>query len=311
MQSNICIGRLLVKDAARLWLDRYVAAERNEKGQKLAAQRLRDYLNEFLGYKDLDRVTPSDLDSYKVWLLGRGLSLRTVSHVLGDARCFFNWATDSGYMEHSPVRKRLLPGIQEEPPDRLSDEEVETLLSSLSGNLLFVVQFGLATGMRWGEMVRAQISDVNFETGTLLVHRTKNRRLRRVRLPDSFLTLLRKRVGRILPYSLKSSGSIIRDVRRISGVEDFRIKRLRTTYGCRFIENGGSILALSMVLGHRSVTTTEKIYAKLSDEVVKRETEKVHCSADSELASSMASIPIADLVSPNALVAQVDRATVS
>jgi len=44
------------------------------------------------------------------------------------------------------------------------------------------------------------------------------------------------------------------------------LRDLRSTYGSRLVQNGVPILQVSKLLGHSSVTITEKHYAALSDE---------------------------------------------
>jgi integrase len=168
-------------------------------------------------------VEKDDLRQYRIWLEKKPIRPLTVSHVLSDARCFLFWCEDSGYVSRAPVPRRLLPRIQQTPPDRLTDDEVVTLLKELDAPLLWVVRFGLATGMRWGEMARAQVSDVDFKLGVITVHQTKSGRMRTVPLPPDILAELRQRVGRILRYSERSTSSIARDVRKVTGIKRFHL----------------------------------------------------------------------------------------
>ena len=54
-----------------------------------------------------------------------------------------------------PFPRKLMPKIDERPPDRLSEDEVKRVLA-LPEPYGFVIRFGLLTGLRWGEMCRAQ-----------------------------------------------------------------------------------------------------------------------------------------------------------
>ncbi len=116
---------LSVGGAAQRWLESYVRANRNQDGHTLAGVRLKRYLVPFMGERRLAKVRKEDLRAYRLWLGRHGLADQTVAHVLSDARCFFGWAEDSGLIDASPVPKRLLPRIQERPPDRLTDAEVQ------------------------------------------------------------------------------------------------------------------------------------------------------------------------------------------
>ena len=94
----------------------------------------------------------------------------------------------------APVPRRLLPRIQERPPDRLSDQEVEQVLHVPEPyGLIIRLLFG--TGLRWGELIRAR-SD-HMENGCLVVSQTKSGRMRRIPLAPDLLIEVQQRVGRV------------------------------------------------------------------------------------------------------------------
>ncbi len=263
--------RLTVDKAIHRWVDTYIQNQRNEKGRALAKARAEMYLSRFMGWKMIQRVSSQDFREYRLWLEEKDLSPQTVAHVLADARCLFRWCEDAGYLERSPFPRRIMPKIPERDPDRLSDEEV-ALVEKIPGMLGFTARLGLATGMRWGEMARALTSDIR--GGVLTVKKTKSDKVRRVPLPPEILGELRGHVGKLIPYGEKSVGSFSRDVRAKTGVERFHAHQLRHTFACRWLEAGGSLPALQQLLGHASITTTQR-YGGLSDEAVFEEARRV------------------------------------
>jgi len=268
-RGNIPENRITVEEAAGKWLEGYVPTARNEKGVKLARQRARIYFVPFFKYRPLSLVTPENLRQYRLHLQRQRISIQTVAHLLSDARCFFNWCEAEGLVTRSPAPKKLLPRIQERPPDRLTDEEVAAVLG-VPEPYRFVIGFGLETGLRWGELIRAQSSDV--QQGMLVVSRTKSGKMRRVPLSPEFLSELRLRVGRLVP--MRNSTGFTRQVRRYSGVKKFHPHQLRHTFACRWIERGGNLAALQVILGHSSIVTTQR-YARLTDEHVRAEAERI------------------------------------
>jgi len=263
--------RITVAQACEKWLEGYVRTARNEDGQKLAAVRAEKYLLPFLGSRMLPKVGSEDLRAYRVWLEGRVATPQTVAHILSDARCLFGWCEDSGLLSKSPVPRKLLPRIQERPPDRLTDEEAEAV-ARVREPYGFVVRLGLGTGLRWGELTRAQSSDV--QDGVLVVHHTKTGRVRRVPLPPELRAELRNRVGKLVPFSPRGQGSFARMVKRLSGAERFHPHTMRHTFACKWLERGGSLAALQAILGHSTVVTTQR-YARLTDEAVRAEAERL------------------------------------
>ena len=258
-----------VAAVASRWLEMYVATARTPANQKKAHARVRKYLDPHLGVKPVARVTKDDLRTYRIWLEGRGISVQTVKHILADARCMFRWAEDSGYVERSPFPRRLMPKLQERPPDRLWDEEVAKL-TCLPDPHGFIIRLALGTGLRWGEIVRARTSDI--QDGMLLVSRTKSRRVRRVPLPPDLLGELRSRIGLLSP--LHDPWTFNQQVRRISGIERFQVHQTRHTFACLWLERGGSLAALQEILGHASVVTTQR-YARLTEAHVKAEAARI------------------------------------
>ena len=256
-------------EAATQWLKLYVPSNRKAKDQRLAQQRVNDYLVLPLGHVLLHRLKADDLRSYRLKLEGSHLSVLSVRHILSDARCLLNWCEDAGLVDRSPTPRKLLPRVQERPPDRLNEEEL-AVVTALPDPYGFVCRFLLATGLRWGEATRALVSDVD-QAGVLTISRTKSGRVRRVPLPPELQHELRGRVGRILPIRWPDR---LADKAKDAGVEGSHVHQLRHSFACRWLEDGGSLAALQEILGHSSIVTTQR-YGRLGDAHVLDEARKV------------------------------------
>jgi integrase len=272
--------------AVQKWLKNYVEDARGEAGTAKATQRVNDYFTPYFGEKPLAKVKGEDLRAYRRWLTqqknkrdGGPLSPQTVVHLLADARAFFRWCEDAEFIAKAPIPKKMMPKLQERPADRLEDDDV-TRLVSLPDPHGFVIRLGLASGLRWSELWRAQAKDIR--DGVLTVHQTKSGKVRRVPLPSWFLPELRGRVGRLVGVP-NAPTNFMKQVRRLSGVKRYKNHQLRHTFACRWLEAGGSLAALQRLLGHASVTTTQR-YGKLSDAAVQAEAERIE-TADPRLQS--------------------------
>jgi len=275
--QDVLLAEVTVREAARRWLATYIATSRSPKGQLLTKLRVQKYL-EPIGNCLLSRLTTDRLRSYRLKLETmtferkgdaepRTISLQTVAHVLSDVRCLLRWCEDTGLVSKSPFPRRLLPRIQERPPDRLTDEQIRTICS-LPEPHGFVCRLALETGLRWGELTRVNASDV--ERGFLVVHQTKSGKVRRVPLSAQFQSDLRTRIGRLVPFSTSAPNSFNRTIRRVTGLGRFHAHQLRHTMACVWLEQGGSLAALQHVLGHASIVTTQR-YARLTDDSVMAE----------------------------------------
>ena len=137
----------------------------------------------------------------------------------------------------------------------------------------FIARFGIGTGMRWGELISAQSKDV--QNGALVVDHTKTGKIRRVQLTPELQSELRFRLGRIMP--LINPWGFAKMVRRYTGISRFHAHQMRHTFACRMLEAGVSLAAVQQLLGHSTVVMTQR-YARISDEMVRREFERAVAS---------------------------------
>ena len=268
-------GRLTVTEAARRWLETYVQTARSEKNRKQAASRVEHYLKAFFAFVPLSKVGPDHIRRYRLWLERHDIAPATVWHILSDVRCLLRWCEEVGLLDRTPFPRRVMPRLQELPPKRLSDDEVDRVLAMPEPHA-FVLRLALGTGLRWGELCRAQASHV--EGTMLVVSHTKSGKLRRVPLAPDLLAEIRGRVGRLVPYAEHSPGSFSKAVRKATGLSGFFMHQTRHTYASRWCERGGNLAALQKILGHASIVTTQR-YARLSDESVRREAERLEAAA--------------------------------
>ncbi len=271
MRSGAVVPRscLTVRLAAEQWFTHYICTRRAESDHVMTKQRLRDYLLPYIGHKPLASVTKDDVRAYRLWLeRGGRLKPASVKHILSDLRCLMYWAVDSDLIDRVNFPRRVMPRLQERPPDRLTDEEAE-LLVQLPDPYGFIARFGIGTGLRWGELVRAQSTDI--QNGSLVVHQTKSGKMRRVPLQPALLAELRFRLGRLMP--LINPWGFAKMVRRYTGIRRFHAHQMRHTFACRMLEAGVSLAAVQQLLGHSTVVMTQR-YARISDEMVRREVER-------------------------------------
>jgi integrase len=267
-QGTVHRSELSIVEVAQRWLAGYVATARNEKGQKLARVRVERYIMQFFTGVRISDLRSEQVRSYRLWIERKGVSTQTVKHVLADLRAMLRWAEDDGLIDRSPFPRRVMPRVQERPPDRLTDAEVANLLAVRDPHR-FVIQLALTTGLRWGELTRVRAED--WSDGMLTIHQTKSGRVRRVPCPREFV---RGRVGRLCPFS--SASSFKRAIRRNTGVGRFHPHQLRHTFATRWLERGGSLAALQEVLGRASIVTTQR-YARLGEAHVRAEAARVNC----------------------------------
>src|SRR5262245_23337024 len=283
-------SRVTLREAVAGWLTYLESKRANEKDRKLAKVRAERFLlKHFDGDLRLGSLTRDRVLNYRGWLdkqvarprrgpdkdgkkpEAKALSPLSVAHILSDFRALLKWCEITGRVDRSPFVSRLvMPRIPEQAPKGLSADEVAKL-TALQGDYGWTWRFLIGTGLRWGEATRARADHV--DDGTLLVEKTKGKRVRRVPVADDLLAEIRGRVGLLVPFT--SAGSFARTSRKLAGLASVHPHQARHTYAMAWLADGGSLAALQEVLGHQDLKTTQ-VYARVTDDLVKREAARVY-----------------------------------
>ena len=170
----------------------------------------------------------------------------------------------------------------------LDNRKTRWLKDHLTPAVLLMLECGLrrqeALRLRWTDIRPAQ-AEGEFQL-FICPHSDKSRKGRYVPLlPETLAILLawqedQAMLGResefVFPHP--SSGAALQSIdtswenliieasKRCPTLEGLTVKDLRSTYGSKLVQNGQPIFVVSKLLGHSSVTVTEKHYAALSDE---------------------------------------------
>jgi integrase len=268
-----------VAEFADRWLREYLAQRRNQKGQRLVAQRLRDFVLPILGSYQIREVKREHLRALRASMETKGRAAQTVRHVLSDVRCLFRYAVEVGELSESPFRASIMPKIPEEAPKRLSDEEVSRILAATPPKYEVAVRLALLTGLRWGELHCLHRRNVKeLPEPHLVIEHTKSGKVRRVPLVPEAVEVLRRERERtsslfVLGFRAKNPCSFVERIGRKARVR-WHFHQLRHTFASRWLERGGSIEMLRYILGHSTVRVTER-YGRVSDTAVFAEVKRL------------------------------------
>jgi len=207
--------------------------------------------------------------------LRRGRMNATANRYLSALRSAWNWARASGLVPNEKLWPQRL--MLTEPKGRtrfLTDDELRRLLGAArrhSARMLAAITLAVATGMRQGELLRLDWSDVDFVKKTVRIHITKNDDARTVHLPESaaeaFHELRRSRVVGVTHIFTGRRGARLtkaeldarwRRVKKAAKLEDFRWHDLRHTAASFLAQSGASLVEIGAVLGHRSPSVTAR-----------------------------------------------------
>ena len=196
-----------------------------------------------------------------------------------------------GRLEENPILKISKPKESRARDRFLTQEEVHCLLEackeSATPHLYAIVALAIFTGMRYGEIVKLQWKDINFELGFITLQQTKNGDKRIVPITNETVYILqscpsygsatqepvfkrRKRTSSALPLSIRKSFA---KALQIAKIESFRFHDLRHTAASNLAMNRATQGELMAILGHKSPQMTRP-YAHYSQEHLRAILEK-------------------------------------
>lgn len=165
-------------------------------------------------------------------------------------------------LQSNPVAMSKKPQAAESRTRRLEAGEWECLRNECaqSGNaqLLPMVELGIETAMRRGEVLSLQWKDIDWNKKTLLIHITKNGHARTIPLTPRALQIIEAQRSikhhsdsRIFPTTEAAIKMAWRRVIRRCCLIDFKYHDLRHEAISRFFELGLSIPEVALISGHR------------------------------------------------------------
>jgi len=141
----------------------------------------------------------------------------------------------------------------------LSDSELKTLLGEIRDNRFNrFVRFAYYTGARSGE-IRSILRE-NIFSNHIVAYGKSGKRL--IKLNNQAQEIL-SGLDEFWDYSKDFVSHKFKKEARRLGIPDIRFHDLRRTFGYNLIRQGRPIYEVSKLLGHSSVTTTERHYAPL------------------------------------------------
>lgn len=235
--------------------------------------------------KDVRDVTTDDLRIYlDRYQSANGVSKVTIDNIRRILSSFFAWLEDEDYITKSPVRRIHKVKTCKTVKETYSDETLELMRDhSECVRDLAIIDMLASTGMRVGELVKLDRSDIDFANRECIVLGKGNKQRKvyfdartKIHLqrylndrkddnPALFVTLQR-------PYNrLQISGVEIR-LRRLGeklNLNKVHPHKFRRTLATMAIDKGMPIEQVQQLLGHQSVDTTLQ-YAMVNQSNVKQ-----------------------------------------
>ena len=241
------------------------------------------------GTTSIRKITTEEIRRYLVeYQKINNCSKVTVDNVRRNISSFFSWLEEEDYILKSPMRRIHKIKTKQQVKEVISDEAIEQLRDNCKCQRdLAIIDLLYSTGIRVGELVNLNISDIDFDARECVVfgkgdkerkvyfdakakiHLQDYLKSRRDSNPALFVTL-------DAPYErLKISGVEIR-MRRLGkklNLDKIHPHKFRRTMATRAIDKGMPIEQVQKLLGHSQIDTTMQ-YAIVNQTNVKTSHQK-------------------------------------
>lgn len=306
------VMRLTVREGCEQWL---AACKLRVKISSYANYEtiIRNHILPKLGSVSFSELTTVRLNEFVSEQLTRGrlngrggLSAKTVRDIMTVFRSVEHYVAHEYGLHESHF---TMPKTEQRQMDILDQCERKRLEHYLTGHPSLAsaaVLLCLYSGLRIGELCGLKWEDVDFEKGTITVHRTVQRvnrhgssevvvgtpksktSIRTIPVPSFVLERLNlhRALGSVYLLSGKANPTEPRTIQyrfktilKHSGVRDVNFHLLRHTYASRCIELGFDVKTLSELLGHADASLTLNRYVHSSMEQKKKFVERFQLSA--------------------------------
>lgn len=225
--------------------------------------------------------------------LGKRVSTATVNNYLRNIKAFFTYCEEFQLVKKNPALKLKAQPNTRKAKDFITDTQFKMLLRvfDVSNYVEYrdyvITNLLMDTGMRITECLLIKVEDLDLGKRAIFLpaENTKGKKDRVVYFSNEMNLLLK----RWLKYKdIYTNSEYLFTTQRgnyfKSHVYEKNFKKyckrielqnvsphtLRNNFAKRFLMNGGNIFTLSQILGHSSVTVTEKAYLDLTDEDIRQ-----------------------------------------
>lgn len=261
------IKKIKFKEFSELYLENY--SKLNKKSWKCDDYCLNAHLVPYFQKNDLNEITPLLIEKYRAKRLKAGMRKSSTNREIALLKKMFNLAIDWQYAKENPALKVKLFSEKDNLKERvLTKEEERRLLAECADHLRLIVITALNTGMRRNEILNLTWNCVDFELRIIQVVKTKSGKNREIPVNNNLLSVLeelRKHKKGEYVFSNPKTKKPFKTIRhsfengcRRANIRNLRFHDLRHTFACRMIQKGCDIETLRDLLGHHSISVTER-----------------------------------------------------
>ena len=295
----------LVQKFVKQWIDWIIHEKRlSEKTVKsyktdlsFFLQHLKEHKNKSINFSDLERLDQSDLTSWFYKRINNGISHRSNARSLSSIKSFLHFLIKKKIIKYSLFMRIKGPKFNSNLPRPLSHNQVSKIFKNIVENKqkwvgmrdLSIILLMWGYGLRISEVLNLKLSDLQSNDLSIF---GKGKKTRLIPIAEEVSMFLKQMIKKC-PFEFDENNFIfvgIRGKKLKAEIIQKEIRRLRNsfmlpdnttphslrhTFATELLENMVDLRVIQEILGHSSLSTTQK-YTKVSSDRLRDVISKNH-----------------------------------
>ena len=295
----------LVQKFVKQWIDWIIherrLSEKTVKSYKtdlsFFLQHLKEYKNKSINFSDLERLDQSDLTSWFYKRINNGISHRSNARSLSSIKSFLHFLIKKKIIKYSLLMRIKGPKFNSNLPRPLSHNQVSKIFKNIVENKqkwvgmrdLSIILLMWGYGLRISEVLNLKLSDLQSNDLSIF---GKGKKTRLIPIAEE-VSMFLKQMTKKCPFEFDENNFIfvgIRGKKLKAEIIQKEIRRLRNsfmlpdnttphslrhTFATELLENMVDLRVIQEILGHSSLSTTQK-YTKVSSDRLRDVISKNH-----------------------------------
>jgi len=295
----------LVQKFVKQWIDWIIhekrLSEKTVKSYKIDLsfflQHLKEHKNKSINFSDLERLDQSDLTSWFYKRINNGISHRSNARSLSSIKSFLHFLIKKKIIKYSLFMRIKGPKFNSNLPRPLSHNQVSKIFKNIVENKqkwvgmrdLSIILLMWGYGLRISEVLNLKLSDLQSNDLSIF---GKGKKTRLIPIAEEVSMFLKQMIKKC-PFEFDENNFIfvgIRGKKLKAEIIQKEIRRLRNsfmlpdnttphslrhTFATELLENMVDLRVIQEILGHSSLSTTQK-YTKVSSDRLRDVISKNH-----------------------------------